>query len=231
MLAVVFYAQPVKAQSGTIYVRADGSIDQPTAPIYTADNVTYTLTGNIIVDADGIMIERDNIVLNGRGYTVTGSGSGNGTTLTSRSNLTVNNTNMKNFTCGIYLYSSSNNTLSDNNIANNYDGIGLDSNSGNTLSGNNITANTNYGILFNSSSNNVLSGNNIANSEYGIELSSSNNIIFHNNFVDNTNQVFFTEGSANFWDDGYPSGGNYWSDYTSFDVKSGSYQNETGSEE
>jgi parallel beta-helix repeat protein len=227
--------QVVKADGGTIYINADGSISPPTAPIYTADNITYTLTGNITANADGIAIERDNIVLNGAGYTVTGSGSENGTTLTNRSNVTVRNMTITNFICGIYLVGSSNNTLSGNNvtanngagiclgsssdnntlsgnnIANNYDGIGLDSTSGNTLSGNNVTANNQYGILLNSSSNNVLSGNNVTNSEYGIELSvSSNNFIFHNNFVDNTNQVS-TEFSANIWDDG--NRGNYWSDY------------------
>ena len=38
------------------------------------------------------------------------------------------------------------------------------------------------------------------------------------------------EGSANNWDYGYPSGGNYWSDYNGTDVYSGPYQNETGSD-
>ena len=69
-LALVFDVQLVRAIR-TIYIRADGSEDAPTAPIYTVDNVTYTLTGNIIADADGIVIERDDIVLNGAGYTVT----------------------------------------------------------------------------------------------------------------------------------------------------------------
>jgi hypothetical protein len=32
------------------------------------------------------------------------------------------------------------------------------------------------------------------------------------------------------WSDGYPSGGNYWSDYTGKDLKSGPYQNVTGSD-
>jgi hypothetical protein len=32
------------------------------------------------------------------------------------------------------------------------------------------------------------------------------------------------------WDNGYPSGGNYWSDYTGTDLYSGPYQNETGSD-
>ena len=32
----------------------------------------------------------------------------------------------------------------------------------------------------------------------------------------------------NTWDDCYPSGGNYWSDYSGVDAYSGVYQNETG---
>jgi PKD repeat protein len=34
----------------------------------------------------------------------------------------------------------------------------------------------------------------------------------------------------NVWDDGYPSGGNYWNDYAGTDLYSGPYQNETGSD-
>ena len=90
----------VKA-SGTVYIRADGSVDPPTAPIYTADNVTYTLTGNITADTDGILIEIDSIVVDGAGYTLTGSRNGNGATLTDRSNVTLRNMTIKNFTYGI----------------------------------------------------------------------------------------------------------------------------------
>jgi len=45
---------------------------------------------------------------------------------------------------------------------------------------------------------------------------SSNNSIYHNNFVNNTNQTD-TYNSVNVWDDGYPSGGNYWSNYNGID--------------
>jgi parallel beta-helix repeat protein len=66
---------------------------------------------------------------------------------------------------------------------------------------------------------------------YGIYLNdSSNNRIYHNGFVNNTNQVY-VNGSANFWDDGYPSGGNYWNDYAGLDLYGGPYQNETGADE
>ena len=53
-----------------------------------------------------------------------------------------------------------------------------------------------------------------------------NNSIFHNNFIDNT-KPFIYKTSGNIWDDGYPSGGNYWSRYNGTDIYSGPYQNET----
>jgi hypothetical protein len=59
----------------------------------------------------------------------------------------------------------------------------------------------------------------------------SNNSIYHNNFLDH-NLRFDTieEVYVGAWDDCYPSGGNYWSDYTGTDLYSGVYQNETGSD-
>jgi hypothetical protein len=59
--------------------------------------------------------------------------------------------------------------------------------------------------------------------------SSSGNIIFHNNFVDNAEQIA-SENSRNTWDEGYPSGGNYWSDYNGTDTYGGPHQNLTGSD-
>jgi len=72
MLSVMFNVQMVKA-SGTIYIRADGSIDPSTTPISTTDNITYTLIDNIY---DSIVIERDNIVVEGAGHEVRGTGLG-----------------------------------------------------------------------------------------------------------------------------------------------------------
>jgi hypothetical protein len=37
-------------------------------------------------------------------------------------------------------------------------------------------------------------------------------------------------GTMNTWEGGYPSGGNYWSDYEGVDAYNGPYQNETGSD-
>jgi len=70
MLSLSFNIQQVKA-SGTIYIRADGSVDPDTAPISSVDNVTYTFTNNI---SDSIVVERDNIVVDGANYTIQGKG-------------------------------------------------------------------------------------------------------------------------------------------------------------
>jgi parallel beta-helix repeat protein len=69
----------------------------------------------------------------------------------------------------------------------------------------------------------------------GIWVSQSdNNVIFHNNFINNTHHAYeypyTTKPSFNEWDNGYPHGGNYWSDYNGTDLYSGQHQNVTGSD-
>jgi hypothetical protein len=77
---------------------------------------------------------------------------------------------------------------------------------------------------------NNISANHISNNYYGMNcFSSQENWIFHNNFVANTNQTS-SDGLPNAWDNGYPSGGNYWSDYIGTDVYSGPNQNQPGSD-
>src|SRR4030067_1592105 len=131
MLTFAFNTQSVKA-SGTIYIRADGSIDPPTAPIATTDNVTYTFTGNIY---DEIVVKRDNTIIDGMGHTVEGTEAGDskGIDLTERSNVTIENTTIKAFYYGIWLDHSSSNGITGNNITNNRFGIILDESSGNNL--------------------------------------------------------------------------------------------------
>ncbi|MDH5779210.1 MAG: hypothetical protein OEZ29_01285, partial [Candidatus Bathyarchaeota archaeon] len=90
ILSLTFGIQPVKA-IGTIYIRADGSIEG-TTDIMTVDNVTYTFTDNI---NGSIVIERDNIVVDGAGYTLQGTGSGYGIELSYRSNVTIKNMEIK----------------------------------------------------------------------------------------------------------------------------------------
>ena len=149
--------------------------------------------------------------------------------LASSFNNSIGRNNITNNHEGIWLYSSFNNSICGNSLENNDEGIALESSSRNNIGGNNI-ANSFFGVsLIESSFKNSVSGNNITNNEHGIMLdSSSNNAIYHNN-LNNTIQVY-SLGSNNVWDDGYPSGGNYWSDYNGTDLYSGPYQNETSND-
>jgi parallel beta-helix repeat protein len=59
----------------------------------------------------------------------------------------------------------------------------------------------------------------------GLSLqSTSATRVFHNNFMFNTVSATDDSGPVNQWDDGYPSGGNYWDDYTGVDLCSGPNQ-------
>jgi parallel beta-helix repeat protein len=164
----------------TIYIRVDGSIEPPTAPISTLDNVAYLLTGNITsVVADGIVIERNNIIFDGGGCTILGRKDQpfKGIDLSGRSNVTIQNTNITNFSWGIWLSNSSNNSISGSKITNNSDGIHLQASSDNIIYGNNM-ANNEVGINLGSSSGNSMSGNNLRNNNVGIHFffSSDNNV-------------------------------------------------------
>jgi parallel beta-helix repeat protein len=316
LLGVAVKVERIDA-SGTIYIRANGSVEG-TDKIASADNITYALTGNI---SDSIVVERSNITIDGNGYTVQGSGSGNGFYWYDINNVTVKNTDIRDFASGVYFELSENSTVSGNTITNstmygvmlwlsdkgvafgntitnstygvylwhsnglvsgntitNIDrgvylfysnnvtvsgntitddtygvvldnsdnsvvsgnsitnstivGVDIDRSDNGVISGNSITNSTNNGVSIWSSNNGLIFGNTITDSNYGVYLDgASSNKIYHNNFIDNQYTAYAsTDSLNNVWDDGYPSGGNYWSGYSDVDIYSGPYQNQTGSD-
>ena len=276
MSAFMLCIQTARA-SGTIHIRANGSVDGTDKIQHVG--VVYTFTANI---SDSIVVEKSNIVIDGAGHTLLGTGSGKGIDLSEREYVTIRNMRVEAFTDGIWLSGSSHNNITANTITNNQgDGIDLRLSSNyNSIAGNSITNNHDDGIelwgssyndiaennirenrddgiwIYDNSNHNDISRNTIAENHYdGIALSSSSdyntvrnntveknqdegitvtssfhNSIYHNKFLNNTNQVYSSIVSANAWDDGYPSGGNYWSDYDGTDLYSGLYQNVTGSD-
>ena len=96
LLTMVLGFRTGEANPGTIYIRADGSIDPPTANITTSDYITYTFTGNI---SDSIIVERNNIVVDGAGYTLQAPERTmeNGFSCSNTSNVSIRNTNIGNF--------------------------------------------------------------------------------------------------------------------------------------
>jgi parallel beta-helix repeat protein len=65
---------------------------------------------------------------------------------------------------------------------------------------------------------NIVKENDIKSNNYGLRIrgSSDNNLIYHNNFINN-NYNAYDSGYLNKWDNNYPSGGNYWDDYSGTD--------------
>jgi len=189
----------VKGDSGTVYIRADGSIDPLDAPVSTLDNVTYTLTGNVTSSSDGIVVERDNIIIDGDGYAIQDLGAHygfRGIDLTGRSNVTIKNTKITGFSTGIYLYGCLYISIFDSSITqiNNILGIYLESSSNNNIVNNSIAACTNgvgvYGYY------NRLSGNNITTDNgCGVVLGDSDNVLCENNIAKSSTGVHFYGGN------------------------------------
>jgi len=266
----------VKLTPKTIYIRVDGSVDPPTAPIQRNGDL-YTLTDDVYTSADGIVIQRDSVVLDGQGHLLQGVVGTTGIDLSGRTNVTVQNTLIRefdvgillangtrnfivgnsisdslngsimldyasfntlagnnltvNYATGISLYDSPTNTITTNRIINSLFGCSFYSSSGNSISENTIITSNDTAIFIYYSSGNVLTGNNITNNYQGIHFSScSDNQVYHNNFVNNWNRQVSNTESTSTWDEGYPSGGNYWSDYNGTDACRGPSQNQTGSD-
>jgi nitrous oxidase accessory protein NosD len=137
--------------------------------------------------------------------------------------------------CAIELGNGSHhNNLSENNINNNSYGIFLSmNNTNNNTIFRNIIANTTYnGVLLEGAVDSNIFENVFERNEIGLSIfdatTSRKNAIYHNNFINNTQQV--NDDFNQTWDNGYPSGGNYWSDYAYGDNYSGDNQNTLGSD-
>jgi len=183
VLALAFDIQSVEA-SGTIYIRADGSVEG-TDKIERVGEYGYIFTDNI---NDSIVVERDNIVIDGAGYTLQGPGiSGTGIYVSERQNVTIKNTGIRSFEYGIRLSSSSNNTIFENRIESNADcGILFDSSSNyNIIYGNNITEqNFGWGIRLTSSNHNNIFGNKVKDNGLCIQINVSSNNNITGNIID-----------------------------------------------
>ncbi|MHC5062019.1 MAG: right-handed parallel beta-helix repeat-containing protein [Planctomycetota bacterium] len=136
----------------------------------------------------------------------------------STDNTLTGNTAGSNDYYGIYLQSNcNNNILTDNTVSWNHNcGIYLNNSSGNTITDN--TASNNYpGIYFYyNCNNNALARNTISNNYYGIyfNYNCNNNEVYRNNIIDNGTQVLIHSSSENIFSFPAPTGGNYWSDWT-----------------
>ncbi len=158
---------------GTVYIRGDGTIEG-TNKISREGNI-YTLNDNIETPF-GILVEKDNIVLDGKGYMVSGSGAteSNWTTgvdLAWKRNVTVTNLRLRSFDIGASITNAFDNTIAGCDLSNNSYGVKISLQStGNHIKENNITSNSHHGVSIQSKTN-TISNNYIAdNKGHGIYL-------------------------------------------------------------
>lgn len=258
----------------SIQLKADGTVDPTSAPI-RQDGSVYLLTEDLMFNDSngGLIVEKDNIVLDGGGHALelyNNPDDGVGITVSQGRNITITGISSKTVSlnqstnCTIMnssillgftgdwsvdLSSSNNNSILGNVMAT----MMLDNSSNNYISGNILNGGmiVRYGptIVLSNSSNNTICENSIS---LSLNLnsppsplfnlsSSSENAIYHNSMYfpyswyreydhGGPITVVQADNSANKWDIGYPSGGNYWNDYQFNDSYSGPYQNITGSD-
>jgi hypothetical protein len=99
-LTLVLAAQRAKS-TVTVYIMADGSVNPSSAPI-RRDGDTYTLSDDMAFmgDTNGIVIERENITVDGAGFRLQGAGiwgTSSGIYLAGRSNVTIKNLEIEAF--------------------------------------------------------------------------------------------------------------------------------------
>jgi parallel beta-helix repeat protein len=206
--------------------------------LFESSNNNVISGNNATANGDGISVGSSNNTVSGNTATAN-SYSGIDLSISSYNTVVGNNATANNAD-GIVLVYSSSNTVNGNSATTNAGcGIVLYASSNNTVIGNNATANG-CGIRLSlmpnmmppPSSWNSIIANNMENNSIGLQLySAPNNTMYHNNFIENSVQVSVDSASlSNAWNDTYPSGGNYWSDYNGTDTLSGPFQNETGSD-
>jgi parallel beta-helix repeat protein len=199
--------------SGTIYIRADGSVEG-TDRIQRNRNV-YTLTDNIY---EPLVVERDNVVVDGAGYSIEGphtspaqSPEGTGILVDSRTNVTICDVAIQNFLYGICINSSSKNRITNCNITSNFDvGVYVFESSDIHIGENIIADNLNDGVslvlssgdlnvidycdirdngvgirIRNSSVRHYVTQNNITNNCVGVHLEASSTGVQFNNIANN----------------------------------------------
>jgi len=206
-----------------------------------------SIANNIIADnlKHGFYLEtssNDNIISNNNIFSNEGNGlylnNGVGILLrvSSHDNSVFDNDINFNGGHGIYLKDSAHdNTIFDNDVISN-GGYGFylkDFPYNNTISGNNVNSNIGHGFCLNDSShdNSIIYNNVSLNNGYGILIENGttaciNNIVYRNNFVNNSFGGY--DECNNTWDNGYPSGGNYWSGYNGSDDLRGQNQDIPG---
>ena len=171
------------------YILNNGEIDPPTLPIKQIGNV-YTLTDNILNYT--IIIQKDNIILDGNGYALTSilSGYDSGSSLIqiiNRTNLIIRNIKFDRCFGGISVRNSTNITIFQNTMINGNFGIHMYQSISCNIIGNKITDNSGPGFhVMESSFINITYNSILRNHGHGGWIAISNSSISRNDINNNS---------------------------------------------
>lgn len=197
---------------------------------FPSGSYSFYSSGILLRNASNCLV-KDNMVDVSIGYGIIAVGGS--------ANRIYSNVIQNDYWCGFLVEDSAYNLITRNRVSASFVALELW-----RSSHNNITYNfmVNLGwpnpvILLSNCDFNIMEGNTLCDQSFEmtsyIDLwDSCNNSIFHNNFEGEWKTAGYLYGNStgNIWDNGYPSSGNYWIDYTGADVNHGPYQNETGSD-
>ena len=174
-----------------ICIESDGNINSTTAPIKRVGD-TYMFTEDILNHT--IVVQRDNIIIDGAGHKLQGFKRGSlaaldGINLEGRSNVTIKNLQITQYWQGIWIQNGVDITIINNTIVNTNWGISANSANNTRIIGNTLSEMaTAIGLTswygFGPSMNNFISTNNITGATTGVSISfGSSNTVTGNNFA------------------------------------------------
>jgi large repetitive protein len=172
----------LEASIRVVLVLAAGSVLAP--PIVAADDLCgATIVSNLKLDhdltcaGDGLVVGADGIRIDLNGYTITGSGTGNGVLAVGRTAVVIIGGTIKHFTIGVQLAASNGVTIKEIRVTDNRDGIFLIGSSGNTIKENTAWQNSRVGVML----------------RPGAVRNSTQNLVMENILSDNANGVILVE--------------------------------------
>ena len=198
----------LNAPHGTV---EDCLLDDGAVGIIASDSDYMNITGNIVTNQDWFAVE----VANGKWANISG-------------NQFADN----NFSA-VALLNVENSTVSSNTILRtNMSGIMVLESNYTRVIGNNASDSPGMGLYLEMANDTLVRDNNFTmNQMYGLYLNFSTDVsIYHNRFIGNLVQAEVGNSTNVAWDNGYPDGGNYWSNYSGSDAFMGPDQDMNGAD-
>lgn len=208
-----------------LQIAANSFFSNPGGSLLANGVTNVTIDSNTVspAGASGIVVE------GAQGVSITGNlvsqANYTGILLAGVGDLNVSLNTLSNNDVGVAGVNISSASLTNNRIGTSAEqGVSLIGSRSVTVQGNNVSRNG-AGIVIDSTAGGVVRANTLWQNAYGAEVIRSRGIaVYNNTFLENAGQGYDDGSGANRWDDGYPAGGNYWSDYIGVDLCSGPNQ-------